>query len=103
MAWVYLILAGVLEVVWAYSMKQSDGFTKLVPTTVTLVAMLASFALLAMAMRNLPLGTAYPVWTGIGAIGAFAVGIILLDEHVNVMRASAAAMILGGLVLMKAS
>ncbi|MDQ8697644.1 multidrug efflux SMR transporter [Hyphomicrobium sp. LHD-15] len=103
MAWVYLILAGLLEIVWAFAMKQSDGFTKLVPTVVTLVAMLASFALLALAMRNLPLGTAYPVWTGIGAVGAFAVGIVLLGEHVNIMRASAAAMILGGLVLMKAS
>jgi quaternary ammonium compound-resistance protein SugE len=102
-AWVYLILAGILEIVWAFAMKQSDGFTKLAPTVVTLVAMLASFALLALAMRSLPLGTAYPVWTGIGAVGAFAVGIVLLGEHVNVMRASAAAMILGGLVLMKAS
>jgi quaternary ammonium compound-resistance protein SugE len=102
-AWVYLILAGILEIVWAFAMKQSDGFSKLVPTAITLIALAASLALLAMAMRNLPLGLAYPVWTGIGAVGAFAVGILLLGEHINVARAGAAAMILGGLVLMKAS
>jgi quaternary ammonium compound-resistance protein SugE len=102
-AWLYLIFAGILEIVWAYSMKLSDGFTKPVPTAITLIALIASLVLLAMAMRNLPLGTAYAVWTGIGAVGAFAVGIFFLGEHLNLVRASAAAMILGGLVLMKAS
>jgi quaternary ammonium compound-resistance protein SugE len=103
MAWVYLILAGILEIVWAFAMKQSDGFTKLLPSSITLVAMLVSFALLAMAMKTMPLGTAYPVWTGIGAVGAFAVGVIVLGEQFDVLRVSAAAMILGGLVLMKLS
>ena len=70
MAWIILFVAGLLEVVWAYSMKQSDGFTRLVPSLVTIVAMVASFGLLSWSMRVLPLGTAYTVWTGIGAVGA---------------------------------
>lgn len=101
MAWVYLLFAGILEIVWAFAMKQSDGFTKLVPTTVTLVALVASLALLALAMKTLPLGTAYAIWTGIGALGAFAVGVLVLGEPLHALRAGAAAMILGGLVLMK--
>ena len=78
MAWVFLVVAGLLEVVWAYTMKLSDGFSRLGPSVVTLLAMLASFALLSVAMRSLPLGTAYAVWTGIGAVGAFVVGVIAL-------------------------
>ena len=66
MAWIYLFIAGLLEVVWAYTMKQSEGFTKLTPSAITIVAMIASFGLLAYAMRTLPLGTAYTIWTGIG-------------------------------------
>jgi quaternary ammonium compound-resistance protein SugE len=103
MAWIFLFAAGVLEVVWAFAMKQSDGFTRLGPTAVTLVAMIASFGLLAFAMRTLPLGTAYTIWTGIGALGAFLVGIAVLGEHASPMRVVAAALILSGLVLMKAS
>ncbi|WP_295559744.1 multidrug efflux SMR transporter [uncultured Hyphomicrobium sp.] len=101
MAWIYLLLAGVLEIVWALAMKQSDGFTRLVPTVITITALLASLVLLALAMKSLPLGTAYPVWTGIGAIGAFVVGVLLLGEPLQALRAGAAAMILAGLVLMK--
>lgn len=101
MAWVYLLFAGILEIVWAFAMKQSDGFTKLVPTAVTLVALVASLALLALAMKTLPLGTAYAIWTGIGALGALAVGVLVLGEPLHALRAGAAAMILGGLVLMK--
>jgi quaternary ammonium compound-resistance protein SugE len=101
MACVYLLFAGILEIVWAFAMKQSDGFTKLVPTAVTLVALVASLALLALAMKTLPLGTAYAIWTGIGALGAFAVGVLVLGEPLHALRAGAAAMILGGLVLMK--
>ena len=71
MAWFYLFTAGILEIVWAFAMKKSAGFTLLVPSIVTLVGMVASFGLLALAMRSLPLGTAYTVWTGIGAVGAF--------------------------------
>lgn len=101
MTWIYLVFAGLLEVVWAYYMKQSAGFTRLVPSIITLVAMLASFALLSLAMRALPLGTAYIIWTGIGAIGAFIIGIILLGESVSPVRILAAVLILSGIVLMK--
>lgn len=103
MAWVALFFAGCLEIVWATSMKLSDGFTRPMPAAVTLVAMVGSFALLAVAMRSLPLGTAYTIWTGIGAVGAFAVGILALGEAVTAMRAIAALMIVGGLVMMKLS
>lgn len=103
MAWGYLIVAGILEVVWAYSMKQSEGFSRLVPSIITIVTMLGSFGLLATAMRTIPLGTAYTIWTGIGAVGAFIVGIVWLAEPVNAMRIGAAALIISGLVLMKFS
>ncbi|MCE6988647.1 multidrug efflux SMR transporter [Dyadobacter sp. CY323] len=103
MSWIYLVAAGLLEVVWAYFMKQSEGFTRLIPTSITIVAMIASFALLALAMRNLPLSTAYTVWTGIGAVGAFLIGIFILGEPVNAMRVTAALLITAGLVLMKLS
>lgn len=101
MAWIMLLVAGIFEVVWAYAMKQSDGFSRLWPTVVTLVAMTVSFFLLAAAMRTIPLGTAYTIWTGIGAVGAFVVGIALLGEQVNAMRVIAAVLIVCGLVLMK--
>jgi quaternary ammonium compound-resistance protein SugE len=103
MAWVVLIVAGVFEVVWASAMKQSDGFTRLWPSVITAAAMLVSFGLLSWSMRVLPLGTAYTVWTGIGAVGAFAVGSLWLGEAVTPMRLLAAALIVGGLVLMKLS
>ena len=103
MAWIYLLLAGLLEVVWACSMKLSDGFSKPVPAVVTIVTMIGSFALLAMAMRSLPLGTAYTIWTGIGAVGAFVLGIVALGEPVTPMRIGAAVLIVSGLVLMKLS
>ena len=101
MAWIYLFIAGLLEIVWAFSMKQSEGFTKLGPSLVTLVAMVASFGLLSLSMKTLPLGTAYTIWTGIGAIGAFVVGIIWLNEGVHPMRVAAAGLIVAGLVLMR--
>jgi quaternary ammonium compound-resistance protein SugE len=94
---------GLLEVVWAFSMKQSHGFTRLVPSAITIVTMIASFGLLAVAMRSLPLGTAYTIWTGIGAVGAFLVGITVLGEQVSAMRIAAAVLIVSGLVLMKLS
>jgi len=97
-AWFYLVCAGLLEVVWAFSMKQSAGFSRLTPTVITLVAMVA---LLSIAMRSLPLGTAYTIWTGIGAVGAFVVGILLLGEAASPLRILAAGLIISGLVLMK--
>ncbi len=103
MAWIYLAAAGILEIVWAYAMKQSEGFTKPGPSTITIVMMIGSFALLSIAMRTLPLGTAYTIWTGIGAVGAFLVGIIVLGEAATVTRLAAAALIVSGLVMMKLS
>jgi quaternary ammonium compound-resistance protein SugE len=101
MAWIYLFIAGLLEIVWAFSMKQSEGFTKLGPSLVTLVAMVASFGLLSVSMKTLPLGTAYTIWTGIGAVGAFVVGVAWLNEGVHPMRVAAAGLIVVGLVLMR--
>lgn len=103
MAWIYLITAGLLEVVWAYFLKQSDGFTRPLPTLVTVVALGASLGLLALSLRSLPLGSAYAIWTGIGAVGAFGVGVLLFGEALTPMRVCAALMILGGIVLMKLS
>ncbi|MBA8879117.1 DMT family transporter [Phyllobacterium myrsinacearum] len=103
MAWVYLVTAGILEIIWAYSMKKSDGFTVLIPTIVTIIFMFGSFALLSLAMRTLPLGTAYTIWTGIGAVGAFLVGILILGELASPMRIAAASRIIAGLVMMKLS
>lgn len=103
MAWIALLAAGALEVVWAFYMKQSSGLTRLWPTVITLATMIASFLLLSLAMRSLPLGTAYAVWTGIGAVGAFGVGVIVLGEPADALRVSAAALIVCGLVLMKVS
>jgi quaternary ammonium compound-resistance protein SugE len=102
-AWIYLVIAGVLEVAWAYAMKQSDGFSRLGPAGLTIVAMLGSVGLLALAMRTLPLGAAYTIWTGIGAVGAFAVGIVVLGEQASVTRLVAASFIVVGLVMMKLS
>ncbi|MGG4775402.1 multidrug efflux SMR transporter [Alcaligenaceae bacterium 429] len=101
MAWFLLILAGAFEVVWAYSMKLSNGFTRLGPSVITIVTMIISFGLLAVAMRTLPLGTAYTIWTGIGAVGAFILGLTLLGEPATAMRIIAAILIVSGLVLMK--
>lgn len=103
MAWIVLVLAGLFEIVWAFTMKQSEGFTKLWPTVITLVAMMISFGLLSYAMRTLPLGTAYTIWTGIGAVGAFLVGILVLGESASLMRLIAAVLIVVGLVMMKLS
>ena len=101
MAWIVLIIAGLLEIVWATAMKLSDGFSRPLPTVIMAVTMLGSFALLAVAMRQLPLGTAYMVWTGIGAVGAFVVGVIMLGEGVSATRILAAALIVSGIGLMK--
>jgi quaternary ammonium compound-resistance protein SugE len=102
-AWIILLFAGLLEVVWAFAMKSAEGFTRLGPSLVTIVGMAASVFLLAWAMRTLPLGTAYAVWTGIGAVGAFVAGIVFLGESASPLRLVAAALIIAGLVLMKFS
>ncbi|MGQ3113377.1 MAG: DMT family transporter [Brevundimonas sp.] len=101
MAWIVLFAAGLLEIVWAYFMKASEGFSRPLPSVITLVAMAASFALLAWSMKTLPLGTAYTIWTGIGAVGAFVVGAAVLGEAVTLWRVVAAVLIVTGLILMK--
>jgi quaternary ammonium compound-resistance protein SugE len=100
-AWVYLVIAGLFEIVWAYFMKQSDGFTRLWPSLATVGFMAVSFALLSLAMKSLPLGTAYVIWTGIGAVGAFVVGVVLLGESLTVMRVVAALLVVTGLVIFR--
>ena len=101
MAWIFLLVAGLLEIVWSFTMKLSQGFTRGTPTAITVLAMVASFALLSISMKTLPLGTAYTVWTGIGAIGAFVVGVVALGEPLTVGRILAAALIVAGLTIMK--
>lgn len=101
MAWMFMLAAGLLEIVWAYTMKLSQGFTRPAPTAVTILVMLASFALLSLSMKTLPLGTAYTVWTGIGAVGAFVVGVVMLGEPLTIERVLAAALIVAGLSVMK--
>lgn len=103
MAWMVLVLAGIFEIIWAYSMKLSAGFSKPIPAVVTVVFMILSFLLLSYAMRTLPLGTAYTIWSGIGVVGAFLVGILILGEQATFMRILATFMITVGLLLMKLS
>ncbi|KVR75734.1 quaternary ammonium compound efflux SMR transporter SugE [Burkholderia ubonensis] len=103
MAWVWLLIAGLLEVAWAAGMKSSEGFTRLWPSVFTIVTALASFGLLALAMRQLPLGTAYAVWTGIGAVGAFVFGIVMMGEALTVARIASASLIVAGLIGLKLS
>lgn len=98
MAWIMLGVAGLLEMVWSYSAKQSQGFSNWGWGAVTVVASLVSFFLLTFSMRSLPLGTAYAVWTGIGAVGSFVVGITLLNEPAGFWRVASAALIVGGVV-----
>lgn len=93
MAWILLVVAGLLEVVWAIGMKQSQGFTKLWPSVWTIGAMLASFGLLAVAMRTLPLGISYTVWVGIGAVGSVIAGAALFGERMNVVQFACVALI----------
>lgn len=101
MAWPVLIIAGLFEIIWAWAMKASAGFTRLPFVLLMLVTMAISFWLLALAMRELPLGTAYVVWTGIGAVGTFAVGVLFLGESAAPLRLLAAALIVMGIVLMR--
>jgi quaternary ammonium compound-resistance protein SugE len=101
MAWVILVLAGMLEVCWAAGLKYSDGFTRLWPSVGTVIAMAASLVLLGIAVRTLPLGTAYAVWTGIGTVGTVIVGILFLGEAASVLRLVCVSLILFGIVGLK--
>jgi quaternary ammonium compound-resistance protein SugE len=101
LAWSLLFVAGLLEIVWALSMKASDGFTKHLFTGITLVAAWLSFWLLGLAMKSLPVGTAYAVWTGIGAVGAAVLGMVLFKEPVTVARVVCIAAIVAGILGLK--
>ncbi len=101
MAWVYLIIAGIFEVIWAIGLKYSHGFSKLYPSLITLVAMVISFYLLSLATKTLPIGTAYAVWTGIGALGAVLAGIILFHEPFTVIRILFLCLLLAGIIGLK--
>ncbi len=101
MAWLCLILAGLFEVVWATTMKESQGFSRLSYSLITLVFMVISFGLLAYALKTLPLGTAYTIWVGIGALGTFILGISLFGESLNMGRVIAILLILSGIILLK--
>ncbi|MFC7334815.1 quaternary ammonium compound efflux SMR transporter SugE [Rhodocista pekingensis] len=101
MAWLVLFVAGILEIGWAIGLKYSEGFTRPLPTVVTLVVAWASFFLLSIAMRSLPVGTAYAVWTGIGAVGTALLGIVLFGEPATAARLACIALIVAGIVGLK--
>ncbi|RNV96051.1 quaternary ammonium compound efflux SMR transporter SugE [Enterobacter asburiae] len=103
MSWIILFIAGLLEVVWAISLKYTHGFTRLTPSVITVTAMIVSIVLLSWAMRSLPVGTAYAVWTGIGAVGAAITGILLLGESASLARIASLALIVAGIVGLKLS
>ncbi|WII71894.1 multidrug efflux SMR transporter [Bdellovibrio sp. 22V] len=100
-AWLVLLVAGILEFVWATGLKYSDGFTKLGPSIFTLVTMGISFYLLSLAMRVLPVGVSYTVWTGIGAVGAIVIGFVVFKEPVSLMKLVFLGMIVGGILGLK--
>ncbi len=101
MAWIVLFLAGLFEIAWAVGLKYTDGFTKPVPTILTVLAMVVSVVLLGVALRSLPLGTAYAVWTGIGTIGTVVFGIFVFAEPATALRLGCIAMIAAGIVGLK--
>ncbi len=101
MAWVYLFVAGLFEIGWAVGLKYTHGFTRPLPVLFTLASMIASFALLALALRQLPLGTAYAVWTGIGIVGSFLFGLIVLGESTSAARLACVSLIVAGIVGLK--
>ena len=103
MSWIILFIAGLLEVVWAIGLKYTHGFTRLTPSVITVTAMIVSIVLLSWAMRSLPVGTAYAVWTGIGAVGAAITGILLLGESASLARIASLALIVAGIIGLKLS
>jgi len=101
MAWLYLLVAGLLEIGWVIGLKYTEGFSKLIPSVITVVAMIGSFYCLSLAIRSLPLGTSYAIWTGIGTVGAMIAGIILFGENASLMRIGCALLILVGIAGLK--
>jgi quaternary ammonium compound-resistance protein SugE len=101
MHWILLLFAGLFEIGWAVGLRYSDGWTRLIPSILTLAAMAVSFALLSLALRGLPLGTAYAVWTGIGAVGTAIVGMLFLGETLSLLRIASILLIVIGLLGLK--
>ena len=101
MAWVYLFIAGLFEVIWAVGLKYTDGFTRLWPTLGTLAAMGVSLGLLGLALRSLPLGTAYAIWTGIGTVGTVIIGVMIFQESTDALRLACIGLIVAGIIGLK--
>ena len=101
MAWVYLVVAGLFEITWAIGLKYAEGFTRLVPSLVTVVGMVLSVVLLGLALRELPVGTGYAVWTGIGTVGAAVLGMLLFHEPATALRLGCIALIVVGILGLK--
>src|SRR5215213_4419566 len=101
MAWIYLVLAGLFEIGWAIGLKYTDGFTRLVPSLLTAISMVVSVALLGLALKTLPIGTGYAVWTGIGTVGTALLGIALFGEHATALRLISIGLIISGIVGLK--
>ncbi len=101
MAWVYLTAAGLLEIIWAIGLKYTEGFTKLGPTAITVGAMIASVILLGIALRDLPVGTGYAIWTGIGTVGTAVLGIMIFHEPATALRLASIGLIIAGIVGLK--
>lgn len=101
MAWVYLVIAGLFEITWAIGLKYADGFTKPIPSVITVVGMIVSVVLLGLALRELPVGTGYAVWTGIGTVGAAILGMILFQEPATAIRLGCIALIVIGIMGLK--
>lgn len=103
MNWLFLVLAGLLEVGWAVGLKYSEGFTRPLPSVLTVVAMVVGFYLLSLSMREIPLGTAYGIWVGIGAVGAAIAGMVLFKEPVSTLRIASIVLVVAGIVGLKLS
>lgn len=101
MNWLYLAIAGVLEVAWAIGLKYTEGWTRLVPSIITAILMIASFYFLSLAVKSLPIGTAYAIWTGIGTVGAAILGMVLFDEPKDIIRLACIALIIAGIAGLK--
>ena len=101
MHWLFLVIAGLFETCWAVSLKYSHGFTRLIPSIITVAGMIASFYFLSLSLKNLPLGTAYAVWTGIGTVGTFILGIVLFHESISVPQIFCVGLVIAGIIGLK--
>lgn len=101
MAWLYLLLAGIFEIIWATGLKYTEGFTRLGPSLITALAIVLSLAMLGLSLRQLPLSTAYSIWSGIGAIGTVVIGAMIFGEHLSLLRVGCISLILLGIVGLK--